>query len=294
MLISKYKLIRNIKMKTFENPSIDSLYSYDDEQHIVSLVDPFNGEAISSHEIPSSIAEIPKLQKGLNYLRQHANEIQMTMFCSRHSDEVVHAIDELTPLLDRHDVYFLEGYGTVSERRDIYQRAATEELSADDYRNYRSQPSPYTDRQLNAIKGRNKPILMPEIPKDGTDFETALLDYSLLMNELWPLAFGEDGQMTINLLIAQAASNTLREWYMLANMGAQMAEHEEVTGTPLVSPLIWMGGGHEASLSEKMNTLGLPLNIVHSRYNVEHGLSNGGSPFTQAVGKLATEGSLHL
>ena len=62
------------------------------------------------------------------------------------------------------------------------------------------------DRQLEAIRGRDKPIFMPELPADGDREESAMLEYSLVMNEFWPYAFGDDQQATLSLLLAQAGS----------------------------------------------------------------------------------------
>jgi len=256
------------------------------------LIDPFSGERMHSRDVPPSIDRIPHLHDGLAYLRARAEHMKLTLFASRHANDVVHEADELNPLLDNHDAYFLEGYGTMAKRREIYRRASSEQLTNDDWNNYRSAPGPYTDRQLEAIKGRGKPIFMPEIPQDGTDDEAAFLEYSLIMNEFWPLAFGDDPQMTINLLLAIAGSNVIREWYMLANMGSQMAAYEKEKGQEISSPLIWMGGGHAESLAAKARTLGLTFKTIESRYNQEHGLSD--DSFAQTASDVAINGLLRL
>ncbi|MEO5949398.1 MAG: hypothetical protein ABIP74_03270 [Candidatus Saccharimonas sp.] len=256
------------------------------------LVDPFSGEPMHSRDVPPSIDRIPHLHEGLSYLREHADSTKLTLFASRHADDVVHDADELNPLLDAHDSYFLEGYGTMAKRREIYRRASSEQLTKDDWNNYRSAPGPYTDRQLEAIKGRDKPIFMPEIPQDGTDEEAAFLEYSLIMNEFWPLAFGDDPQMTLNLILAIAGSNVIREWYMLANIVSQMASHEQETGQMLNAPLIWMGGGHAQSLAAKVYTLGVKFETIESRYNQEHVLSD--DAFAQTASDVAINGLLRL
>lgn len=262
------------------------------EMAVIELRDPFTGEAMHSSEIPGSIRQIEHLQNGVQYLQERAHDMHLTLFASRHGDEVVHTAEELDPLLEGHDAYFLEGFGTVAERREIHRRAATVELSEDDWANYRTVPSPYTDRQLAAIAGRGTPIFMPEIPRDGSAEENALLEYSTIMNEFWPYAFGDDQEATMNLLVAQAGSNVIREWYMLANMGSQLAQHEQETGQKITKPLLWMGGGHEQSLRAKAQTLGVELSVERSQYDREQAL--GDDDVTQAIGAMAVHGALRL
>lgn len=256
------------------------------------LVDPFSGEPMNSRRPPASIERIPHLREGLGYLRSRADDMQVTLFASRHSDDVVHSPEELGPLLDAHDSYFLEGYGTRSDRRAIYHRAASEELSMADWHNYRSAPSAYTDRQLRALRGRDKPIFMPEIPQDGTEQDSAFLEYSMIMHKFWPYLFGDDPDMKRDLVLALAGSNTIREWYMLANMGAQIAEYESRTGRTLSSPLIWMGGGHARSMAEKAATLGLDFEAVLSRHDQER--ERGNDWLAQATAYVAIDGLLRV
>ena len=109
------------------------------------------------------------------------------------------------------------------------------------------------------------------------------------MNEFWPYAFGDDQEATIHLLVAQAGSSVIRERYVLAHMGSQLAQHEQETGQKITKPLLWMGGGHEQSLRAKAQTLGVELSVERSLYDREQAL--GDDQLTQAIGAMAVRGA---
>lgn len=226
----------------------------------LGFYDPFTETPLHPDEIPKSIAEHPRLNAGLNYLAGRANDLTVTIMPAPHSAESVHDGSDLVRAYSEHDVIFFEGIGNTKAQRDaIWDVSAGKRTSLTDDEAYEF--GDYGVRKVAALVGQNKPAFFADMPIDGDEYEKSLIEWGGVLDTLYEQIQHASGEELENLNLTAginlAAVTILREWYILANIGAQLKDLEEQAGYKSTSPMLLIGELHGQTLPFKLQKLGV-------------------------------------
>ena len=228
------------------------------DTEFVQLRDPFTGEDFEAHRPPQSIEMQPHLRAGLDYLRSHP-EVHLTILADNHGKDDIINRDEIAKILSEADSVYLEGFGATQDDADKLWEVAANNARAKDVGGL----GVYKQQQYELLEGVNKPVLLPEVPSDGSEYDSNLLEFTTILDELRPLALGNENiQLAIEINLA--ASSIMREWYLLAKMGSYLFSLEEA-GLKCEHPLLWIGSSHATTMVPKLNGLGIDFEVIEPK-----------------------------
>lgn len=233
--------------------------SYELSGDLVRFRDPFTGDYLEPGIPPRSIEAQPNLKAGLDYLRHRGSDVELTIFASAHGDSDHHDTKEVKQVVGAHDAVFLELIGATPDIEALFYDIASGSGAHTTQATLES-IGDYKVRQLQAVAGSKIPILFPEVKANGSRYEQELLEYIDLLNELRPIALAGDANFALATEINIIGTSIMREWYMLANMGYQMAIAENA-GYKISSPLLWIGSLHGETLPAKCEGLGIATRV---------------------------------
>lgn len=226
----------------------------------IGFYDPFTETPLHPDEIPRSIAEHPRLNAGLNYLAQRSHDMTLTIMPAPHAAGDVHNQRDLEQAFSEHDAIFFEGIGNTKDQRDVVWEVSAgnrSHLTDDEV----TQFGDYGVRKLAALAGKNKPSFFADMSIDGDDYEKSLIEWGGILDTLYEKIGGANGEeleiLNLTAGINLAAVTILREWYILANIGAHMKELDEQAGYKSNSPMLLIGKLHGQTLPTKLQKLGV-------------------------------------
>ncbi len=264
-------------------------YSYENVTDGRDIVfhDPFVGRPLHPDKVPPSIAEQPHLLAGLNHLarigRDHGHTV--TIAGSKHSSDHEFDVAQLHSIVGEHDAVFLEGVGhTDYDRRFVREVGEGRDDIPDDFLADR-----FKAMQLAAISGHKKPVAYADIPGDGTDYETALIEWGDLVQQLTLQAGYAQGETRERLfrtaLINISGSTILREWQMLGSLGNSLNGAEQ-QGRRVDNSLMLIGTEHTRTLPRKLGLLGIlssPMELTTHKHGTSTIIERTAFDFTAAV-----------
>ena len=241
--------------------------SFERSGDYIQFRDPFTGEDLGARRPPHSLEIGAGLADGFDYLRSHP-DICLTIYGESHGDQDSVSSAELNPLLHDSDAVFLEGVGHSAEMDHLFWNVGTINQGMSVSQNTIDTLGAYKMRQLEALAGIKKPVLFPEIPANGNEYENQLLEFNLILDELLPKSLAGDEDFALAVEINLAVSTIMREWYMLGKMGQQMAAYEQLTGERIKSPLLWIGSMHTETIPPKADSFGIWV-VRHEAHSQE-------------------------
>lgn len=253
----------------------------DNRRHI-GFADPFTGEALSPHRVPTSIEVQPKLRAGIDYLRQRENDLNLSIMGAPHGPNDVHDMAELMRAIRSHDALFLEGFDHTQRERDMLWNISSgkkTDLTDQEEREL----GPNRTLQLAALFRADVPAYFADLPGDGDDYEQSLGSWNGVLETLMKQMPGAEGQGRENLLLAASINLTavsiMREWYMIASIGEQLGVLDRMGGYRSHSPLFIIGTTHGQTLPKKLEVLGVKSSLIIPRMHERGDARNLDIPF---------------
>jgi hypothetical protein len=187
-------------------------YRMDEEISGLRMIDATTGRDIDPQQPPSLIQAEPELRSGLDLLRDNADRVRMTNYYGRHS--TASDLDDPGTFERAHASHTVFGYESYAGDKAVDARARTAAA-----RNVamRRQPRDFQDRLFGSIVSAERTLSVPiDLRADGTLLERQII----ALGDRWNEELTDIGEGTL----AAITINNLRDWTMLANLGAAIRQ----------------------------------------------------------------------
>jgi hypothetical protein len=268
-----------------------SLEQIDAENALIIFRDPFTGEALDPDNPPPSFESQPHLKAGLDYLRNNAKNINITLMGVSHGEGAMHMDDELKKAFHEHDSIFFEGLNHDQVQRDLIWDISGGNITQPTNEQLDGFNS-YDKRKMEALEGVNKPVFFADIPSDGNTFEQSISSWNSLFDKLHTKDgfYGLSSDKDVELAAARSliATTIVREWYSIAMIGQYLQELEQANYIS-TNPLLLIGKIHAQTLPNKLKALGVKSTIILPKMKSESEPHTVNMPFdfVEAVGRCA-------
>jgi hypothetical protein len=259
---------------------------YRQTSNAVYVTDPMSGEIVTSHRIPAYIESSPDYGSGIQFLRDNAEILDITLHLIQH-DTALNLGSGFEQKVSESDVIALEEHGCPTERVHEYKKLAygTLEDFLSTFEPYERQslwyydalnPQRYVGKLLRSLEKSEKLICVADII--GEEEKHAR---SLARLDRQSYKYGDPVQA--------ATVSAHREWIMLANLGVQL--EQAGIDLSLQRKVLWPVGRTHFLLMDKLMTLGnMP------RYEVASGDAgtDAEADFTKLYRPLGNIGTMPL
>jgi len=218
-----------------------------------TLTDPVNGETITSTRIPHFLRIHERYGPGLEYLQHHAGSMAVSLHLIEHVEASDLGVD-FEEKLARHNTVAIEDNGWTEDHFDRLKALATgksiedilEDLHThgDKYAALREailDTSTYFSRLYRAIGRSGVNVCIGDIPHPSRG------EYEDWVHYMWRQA-----HKNTFLPLDHQIAITLREWFMVANLGVHLREHDRPD-----AKILYVVGANHFLLQDKLMTFGI-------------------------------------
>ncbi|MEI8061201.1 MAG: hypothetical protein WCG99_02820 [Candidatus Berkelbacteria bacterium] len=198
-------------------------------EELIAL-DPFSGSEISPVEPPETLVSDERLGQGYFFLAEHGSEINVDVLLAPHAT----AADVEAPILDYDrriaaaDLVLLEGLGWNEKLKDeLNDLTLTGSMANEQYDEYCSNER--RKRVIRALAKSGTAVSFLDIDSGDDSLRTSLVALQDIYEKM-DQAQSPSKENVIGKIIHTIAYESLREWFMIGQIGYQLKSMTEAAG----------------------------------------------------------------